>query len=114
MGHLPYFVAAWLLVIGLFGIARSRHMVHLANCIAVLQAGSYVLLISVGFRDGGQPPIFLNQTEAPLVDPVVQALALTDIVVGATVAALLLAMAVQLQNKKGTADVDRLEPIADE
>jgi multicomponent Na+:H+ antiporter subunit C len=42
------------------------------------------------------------------VDPVVQALTLTDVVVEATVAALLLALAVQTQKRFGTVDPDRL------
>ena len=46
---------------------------------------------------------------APVVDPVVQALTLTDIVVEATVAALLLALAVQAHKRFGTVDPDRLQ-----
>jgi multicomponent Na+:H+ antiporter subunit C len=44
----------------------------------------------------------------PAVDPVVQALALTDVVVGATVSALLLALAVQVHKRSHTLDPDRL------
>jgi multicomponent Na+:H+ antiporter subunit C len=42
------------------------------------------------------------------VDPVVQALALTDVVVGATVTALLLALVVQLAKRYGTVDPHEL------
>ena len=45
------------------------------------------------------------------VDPVVQALTLTDVVVSVTVAALLLALAIQVQKRTGTADPDELEPL---
>jgi len=107
----PYIVASWLLLIGLFGLVRSRNLVHLTNCIAVVQASSYVFLISIGYRTGGQPPITVHKTSAPYVDPVVQALTLTDIVVGTTVAALLLAIAVQLKNQKGTIDPDDIRPL---
>jgi multicomponent Na+:H+ antiporter subunit C len=47
-------------------------------------------------------------TSTPVVDPVVQALTLTDIVVGATVTALLLAIAVQIAKRHGTVDPDEL------
>jgi multicomponent Na+:H+ antiporter subunit C len=47
----------------------------------------------------------------PAVDPVVQALVLTDIVVGATVTALLLALALQVHKRKGTLDPQRLRPL---
>ena len=42
------------------------------------------------------------------MDPVVQALVLTDIVVGATVTALLLALAVQIHKHKGSLDPEEL------
>jgi multicomponent Na+:H+ antiporter subunit C len=47
------------------------------------------------------------------VDPVVKALTLTDIVVGATVTALLLAIAVQVEKRFGTLDPDELDPLRD-
>jgi multicomponent Na+:H+ antiporter subunit C len=43
-----------------------------------------------------------------VVDPIVQALALTDIVVGATVTALLLALTIQLRKRHGTVDPQSL------
>ena len=42
---------------------------------------------------------------------VVQALVLTDIVVGATVTALLLALALQVHKRKGTLDPHQLRPL---
>ena len=44
----------------------------------------------------------------PVVDPVVQALTLTDVVVQATVSAVLLALAGRAASRFGTADPDRL------
>jgi multicomponent Na+:H+ antiporter subunit C len=45
------------------------------------------------------------------VDPVVQALALTDVVVGATVTALLLALVMQVAKRHGTVDPDELSEL---
>jgi multicomponent Na+:H+ antiporter subunit C len=45
------------------------------------------------------------------VDPVVQALTLTDIVVSATVTALLLALAIQIAKTHGTVDPDELRAL---
>jgi multicomponent Na+:H+ antiporter subunit C len=42
------------------------------------------------------------------VDPVVQALTLTDVVVGVTVAALLLALVIEIWKRAGTVDPDEL------
>ena len=109
MTFLPYVVAAWLFLIGLYGIITSRNLIHLIVCLAVVQSATYVLLLSIGYRAGAGPPIFANvPPNTPAVDPVVQALTLTDIVVGATVTALLLALAVQIHKKRGTLDLEKL------
>jgi multicomponent Na+:H+ antiporter subunit C len=106
---LPYLVAVWLLAVGLYGVITSRHLVHLVLCLAVMQASTYVLLLAVGWRTGGQAPVFADiPPGTPVVDPVVQALALTDIVVEATVTAVLLALTVQAHKRFGSADPDRL------
>ena len=74
-------------------------------CLAVVQSATYVFLLSIGYRRGAGPPIFYDVPPGtPAVDPVVQALVLTDIVVGATVTALLLALAVQIHKRKGSLD----------
>jgi multicomponent Na+:H+ antiporter subunit C len=109
MSLLPYLVAAWLLVVGLYGVMTSRHLVHLVLCLSVAQASTYVLLLAVGYRPPGRAPIFADLPPGtPVVDPVVQALTLTDVVVQATVTAVLLALAVRAGERFGTSDPDRL------
>jgi len=109
MSALPYLVAVWLVVIGLYGVITSRHLVHLILCLAVMQSSTYVLLLAVGWRNGGQAPIFVDiPSSTPVVDPVVQALTLTDVVVEATVTAVLLALTVQAHKRFGTCDPDAL------
>jgi multicomponent Na+:H+ antiporter subunit C len=113
VSYYPYFVAGWLLMIGCFGIVRSRNLVHAVVSLAVAQAGTYVLLLSVGFQRHAPAPVF-GSTEKPstdVVDPVVQALTLTDIVVSATVTALLLALAIQIAKRHGTVDPDHLSAL---
>lgn len=109
---LPWGVAAWLLAIGLYGMVTSRNYVHLIGCLSVVQSATYVLLLAVGYRTGAGPPIFFTHPPGtPAVDPVVQALVLTDIVIGATVTALLLALALQLHKRRGTLDPEELRPL---
>ncbi len=116
MGHfvafLPYAVAAWLLIIGLYGIITSRHLVHLIICLTVVQTSTYVLLLAIGYKVGAGAPVCADvPVGTPAVDPVVQALMLTDIVVEATVIALLLALAVQTHKRTGTLDPDKLKEL---
>ena len=105
MTYLPYAVAAWLFAVGLYGVVTSRNMLHQIISLSVAQASTYVLLLSVGFRTHATAPVFADvPTTRTAVDPVVQALSLTDVVVGATVTALLLAIAVQVHKRTGSLD----------
>ena len=106
---LAYLVAVWLLLIGLYGVITSRHLVHLVLCLSVMQASTYVLLLAIGWRIDAQAPIYVDiPPRARVVDPVVQALTLTDVVVEATVVAVLLALSVQAHKRFGTCDPDAL------
>ncbi len=107
---LPWFVAAWLLGIGLYGMVTSRNYIHLIGCLSVLQSSTYVLLLAAGYAWGRQAPIFYSHPPGPAVDPVVQALVLTDLVIGATVTALLLALALQVHKATGKLDPHELRP----
>lgn len=109
LDHLPYYVAAWLFACGLYGVATSKNLVHQVVCLAVLQSSTYVLLLAIGYQRGAIAPIFADRVVGtPATDPVVQALMLTDVVVEATVMALLLALAVQAHKRTGTLDPGEL------
>jgi len=109
MRILPFVVVAWILAAGLYGIVTSRHLVHLIMCLIVAQSSTYVLLLGVGYRAGAAAPYFSDiPVRTRAVDPVVQALALTDVVVEAAVTALLLALAVQAHKRFGTLDPHEL------
>ena len=110
----PNLVAVWVLHEGLYGVITSRHLIHLVICLSVAQSSTYLLLLAVGYRRGYAAPIFIDIPRGTnAVDPVVQALTLTDVVVGGTVTALLLAVAVQLFKRRGTLDPDELDPLRD-
>jgi multicomponent Na+:H+ antiporter subunit C len=112
MTLLPSAVSVWLLLVGLYGISTSRNIIHLVSCLFVAQSSTYVLLLSIGYRKGGTAPILTGIPEGmALVDPVVQSLALTDIVVGATVSALILVFALQAHKRSGTLDPRRAPPM---
>ncbi|HEY9111327.1 MAG TPA: sodium:proton antiporter [Rhodanobacteraceae bacterium] len=112
MSMLPWCVAAWLFGVGIYGLVTSRHYVHMIGCLTVCQSATYVLLLGIGFRWHAGPPIFYDHPPGTAaVDPVVQALVLTDIVVGAAMTALLLAIALQVHKRRGTLDPSQLRPL---
>jgi multicomponent Na+:H+ antiporter subunit C len=116
MSFFPYVVATWLFLIGLYGIITSRNFIHLIVCLSVLQSSTYVVILSIGYRLHAVAPIFDTvPVGTRATDPVVDALTLTDIVVGATVTALLLALAIQLHKRTGSLDPEdlRVRPMRD-
>jgi multicomponent Na+:H+ antiporter subunit C len=109
VSYLPYALSIWIFLAGLYGVVTSRNLIHLAVCLNVMQSSTYVLLLSIGYLNRGTAPIFADvPTGTRAVDPVVQALALTDVVVSVTVLALLLALAIQVQKHSDTLDPDEL------
>ena len=113
MSYLPYAVAAWICLVGIAGVATSRNLIHLAICLTVTQSSSYVLLLAVGYVEHGKAPIFKGtKLGTTAVDPVVQALTLTDIVVSVAVVALILALALDAHRLSATVDPDGLADIS--
>lgn len=105
MTLLPYLLAAWIFLIGLYGIVSSRNLIHLVVCVSVCQSATYVLLLAVGYRKGGTAPVFADvPASRRVVDPVVQSLTLTDLVVAVAVSALLLSLALKVYDHHESLD----------
>lgn len=112
MTHLAYLVAVWLFLVGMYGLATTRNFIHATGCLGVIQASTYILLLAAGYREGARAPVIEHPPQAaPIVDPIVQALALTDVVVGAAVTALILSLAVQAAKRSGTLDPRVFRPL---
>jgi multicomponent Na+:H+ antiporter subunit C len=106
---LPYLAAAWICLVGAYGAITSRNLIQLALCLTVMQSSTYVLLVVIGYVHGAGAPIFKGvKLGTKAVDPVVQALTLTDIVVSVTVVALILALSLDAHKHAGTIDPDEL------
>lgn len=109
MSLLPFLVAGWIFLVGCYGLVSSRNLVHAIVSLSVCQSSTYVLLLAVGYRHGATAPVFGDTSvHTRVVDPVVQALTLTDIVVAAAVTALLLSLTIQIRKRHDTVDPDEL------
>jgi multicomponent Na+:H+ antiporter subunit C len=114
MSFLPYAVAAWLFLVGLYGVVSSTNLVRTIISLTVVQSATYVLLLGVGYVKGGKAAIFADiPAVSKAVDPTVQVLVLTDIVIEATVTGLLLALAVQAHKRFGSVDPNKLRALRD-
>ena len=114
MTYAPYAVAGWLFLVGLYGVVTSRNLIHLTVCLMVTQSSTYVLLLAVGYRTNGQAPIITTtvRPSAQFVDPIVQALTLTDVVVSVVIVALILALALDIHDRAGTVDPDEIRELS--
>ncbi|HEU0193543.1 MAG TPA: NADH-quinone oxidoreductase subunit K [Gaiellales bacterium] len=113
MSILPYLVAAWVFGIGIYGAIISRNLIHLALCLTVAQSSTYILLLTIGYTRGGGAPIFADVSLGTrAVDPVVQSLTLTDVVVSVTVIALILALALDVHRKSDSVDPDEISTLS--
>jgi multicomponent Na+:H+ antiporter subunit C len=104
--HLPSaLIMSTVLVLAVTGV------IHAAVSLSIAQSGTYVFLVAIGYQRGAAAPLLSPGTalSMPVVDPVVQAMALTDIVVSTTVTALLLALTVLIEKTYRTVDPDELQ-----
>ncbi len=105
-------MAVWLFLIGLWGVVSSQHLVRTVLSLTVVQSSTYLLLLGIGYRSSGAAPIVADISPgSKLVDPVVQVVVLTDVVIEATVTALLLALVVQAHKRFGSVDPDDLRAL---
>lgn len=109
MSAAPYALAAFVLCVGIWGIVHQRTMIGQVVAFGVAQSSTYVLLLGIGYRFGAAAPILVGTqaSRTPTVDPVVQALCLTDIVVSATTTALLLVFVGRIDEDGGSIDPDQ-------
>jgi len=109
-----YSLCLLLILVGLYGVIVSRHTLKIVIGLVIMEHGVHLLLILIGYRAGGQPPIVDPGTLPALfagqsVDPLPQALVLTSIVIGLGVLALLVALCVRLYERYGTFDVTEIK-----
>lgn len=78
----------------------------------VTQSSTYILLLTIGYKRRGGAPIFADVALGTrAVDPVVQSLTLTDVVVSVTVIALILALALGVHTKSNSVDPDEISTL---
>ncbi len=109
-----YSLCLLLILVGLYGVIASRHTLKIVIGLVIMEHGVHLLLILIGYREGGEPPIVDPGTTMALfagqaVDPLPQALVLTSIVIGLGVLALLVALCVRLYERYGTFDVTEIK-----
>lgn len=105
-----YFGALSLFIIGMYGILTRKNMLFLLVSLSIVDTGINMFLIATGFKPGATAPIFTDKIKVgvSMVDPIPQALVLTSIVIGVSITALGLGIAIKLYQKTGTLNLDNI------
>jgi multicomponent Na+:H+ antiporter subunit C len=108
-----YALCLVLILIGVYAVVVKKNVVKIVLGLAIIDYGTNLLLILIGYRGGGQAPILdrgmhAEQFTATAVDPIPQALVLTSIVIGLGVLAMLVALCVRLYERYGTFDITEM------
>ena len=111
MMQINYIGCFCLIVLGMYCMIAKKDMMRTVVGMGMMDYGVNLLIISVGFHDGGSAPIFvvaeLNQATF-VVDPVPQALTLTSIVIGACTTAMALGLVIMAKKQYGTINTEQI------
>ncbi len=121
-GVLPYVLTMVMFMIGLYAIAVKKNLIKVIVGVVVIHHAVNLFLVLVGYRvpATGEPmapiasvgvlrgPDPWRQLLLRAVDPVPQALILTSIVIGLSLVALMVVMALRLHQKYGTFDLTQI------
>lgn len=110
--------AGLLILIGFAAIMLKRNLIKIMLGLVLIEAGVHLMIITFGYLPGRTAPIVsepglmtnpaqLTTDPALFVDPVVQAIVLTAIVISVGITALMLAYVVRLYGVHKTLDVGR-------
>lgn len=102
-----YIGAVALVVIGFYAMVMKHDIIKIVVGMGLVDYGLNLMIVSVGFKEGGTAPIFtFGELKSGMyfVDPIPQALTLTSIVIGACVTAMALALCVRIYKEYGTLD----------
>ena len=125
MGIAIYILAFAFLLLGLYAMVAKKNVVKIIVGLAVTEYAINLFFVLLGWRHGGVVPI-LGEDQATTVggtvqasqafldhavDPLPQALVLTGIVVGLSVLALSVALAIRIYQKYGTFDITEIHKL---
>ena len=107
-----YGSAILLILIGLYAALVKKSLIKILIGLSIVDSGIHLLMISIGYIKGGTAPIFSGESFAiaeNMVDPIMQALVLTAIVIGFGVTAVGLSLVIRLYKHHGTISIDEIK-----
>jgi len=108
-----YLCAAVLFCLGLFTLLTRRNLIKMVMGLSLMEASTYVLLLSLAYRPGSTAPVLLDlpPEKNAFADPVLQNFCLTAIVIGVAVTGVSLAVVVRVAQHYHTLDADEIRAL---
>ncbi len=108
--HLDEVTAVVLFGVGFTLLLMDKNLIKKIIGFSMMDSGIYLFLASYGYIESRLAPIYENGNTSPgaYVNPLPAGLVLTGIVVGVSVTAVMLGLAVRLHEKYGTLDLDEI------
>ncbi|MQY66100.1 MAG: cation:proton antiporter [Clostridia bacterium] len=104
-----YLMCFILFSIGIYCILVKKNLIKIIIGIGIAGYAVNLFFILVGYRAQGRAPILAqDQVIQNMVDPLPQALILTNIVIGLAVTVLIVAIAIRIYEKYGTFDITKI------
>jgi multicomponent Na+:H+ antiporter subunit C len=105
--NFPFVASALLLGVAFYIIIFRRNLIKLIMGIAMMSSGVNLFIVALGYRTGGNAPIYTDVPAGPMVLSVPQALTLTSIVINVAVLALMLTMVIHIYRHTGDIDSEK-------
>ena len=104
--HAEYWLAALLLLWGVYGVLASNHLLRKLIAMNIMQVGVIVFFIALAAKSGATAPVVVDVDQSiqasGYVNPLPHALMLTAIVVSVSTTGVALALLIRIQRRYGT------------
>ncbi|UOQ92039.1 cation:proton antiporter subunit C [Halobacillus shinanisalinarum] len=108
--EIPFVVVIILFCLGMYTIITKKNLMKIVIGFTIVESSLILLLILVSYKPGGTAPI-LDKGYEIVVDPIPHALALTTIVIGGSVTAVMLALVMKIYKRYGTLNIDEVRKL---
>ena len=112
--YVVYGSAILVMLIGLYAVMVKKSLLKIVIGLSIVDSGLNLLIVSLGYLKNGTAPIFSKgffelAADKPMVDPLLQALVLTAIVIGFGVTAVALSLVIRLWRHHHTLYIDEIK-----
>ena len=107
-----YLLCLTLFCVGLYGAVRKRNLIKIIIGLVIMEYAVNLFLVLIGYRLQGRAPILASDQQVlNMVDPLVQSMVMTTIVIGLALIMLVVAIAVRIYEKYGTFDITKIRKL---